>query len=178
MLTVNPFKRITSAEALKHPWIYVRKTDIKIDETKRTLNKLMIVHDLLPYRVVINALFFYVWISHSRSLPLSHSFVFLQFCDTSMPILMIIIIAKRTCCIDGTSTGNGGLLEEIQRTSKTQSKSILIIFLSLPLSLSLASSVSLRELCVCPYVLECVHSNRTNVQVGIWYDKWLWLWLL
>lgn len=27
MLTVNPFKRITSAEALKHPWIYVSKTD-------------------------------------------------------------------------------------------------------------------------------------------------------
>lgn len=25
MLTVNPFKRITAAEALKHPWIYVRK---------------------------------------------------------------------------------------------------------------------------------------------------------
>lgn len=24
MLTVNPFKRITAAEALKHPWIYVR----------------------------------------------------------------------------------------------------------------------------------------------------------
>lgn len=23
MLTVNPFKRITAAEALKHPWIYV-----------------------------------------------------------------------------------------------------------------------------------------------------------
>lgn len=66
---------------------------------------------------------------------------FVSFSTCRCQYLMIIIIAKRTCCIDGTSTGNGGLLEEIQRTSKTQSKSFLItIFFfihSLPLSLSL-----------------------------------------
>lgn len=50
MLTVNPFKRITAAEALKHPWIYVSETDIHQIEKheKKKINKLMIVHDLLP----------------------------------------------------------------------------------------------------------------------------------
>ena len=35
MLTVNPFKRITAAEALKHPWIYVSKMELEEEEKKQ-----------------------------------------------------------------------------------------------------------------------------------------------
>lgn len=104
--------------------------------------------------------------------PFTRSLSLSPFFDTSMPILMIIIIAKRTCCIDGTSTGNGGLLEEIQRTSKTQSKSILIIFLSLPHSFACVLHVATCAVHVPEFFFsERVHSNRTNTQVGIRYDK-------
>lgn len=51
MLTVNPFKRITATEALKHPWIYVRKIYNKINDSFCFRS---------PYNLITIAIFFYL----------------------------------------------------------------------------------------------------------------------
>lgn len=47
MLTVNPFKRITAAEALKHPWIYVSIGMNKIWKIIYTRNSIVVASMLL-----------------------------------------------------------------------------------------------------------------------------------
>lgn len=38
MLTVNPYKRITAADALKHPWIYQRERVASVVHRQETVD--------------------------------------------------------------------------------------------------------------------------------------------